>query len=141
MAANKVMNMNLLNDAETTQLTELGLKTISEGKMCVILDAAGLNLNQGYPKPRLLQKPKSCLNLTTIEIVLRKLDMIGRKAVSKYGKNFKASREPIMILIMANEYEIESVEDFLVENKYFDYKGIIVLSQSIVPILNTRGKI
>ena len=79
--------------------------------------------------------------MSSVEIVLKKMRMIGQRAISKYGKNYKSTREPIMILIMANEHQIENIENTLVEEQYFDYKGVICLSQSIVPILNSRGKI
>jgi hypothetical protein len=53
---------------------------------------------------------------------------VGQLALSKYGKNYLADREPIMVLITVSAYETEQVEYHLIENKYFDYKGVICIS-------------
>jgi hypothetical protein len=79
--------------------------------------------------------------MNTIQILLTKLKTIGDKAVKKYGKNYQGTREPIMILVLANEYEIEKIEKHLVSCQYYDYKGVICLSQTATPIINSRGKI
>lgn len=84
----------------------------------------------------MLRTPDSVLNMNTIQMIFNKLKNIGDKAIAKYGKNYASSREPIMILMLANEYEIENIEKHLVSHKYYDYKGVICLSQSTAPVLN-----
>jgi len=38
-------------------------------------------------------------------------------------------REKVLIVLMVSEGQVENAEHFLTENQYFDYKGIICLSQ------------
>ena len=118
-----------LSQKDRKEMREIGLKTISEGQLCVIVNGAGTGdmLSKGVPK--MAFKPKWELDCTLIEYLLNKLRVIGDVAVKAHGKNFKGNRQPIMVLLMANEYQIEDVEQFLVKNKYFFYTGIICLSQ------------
>ena len=40
------------------------------------------------------------------------------------GKNYGPTREPIALYLMVNEYEVDKVEEYLVEKKYCNYNGI-----------------
>lgn len=85
--------------------------------------------------------PKWKLDCSILEMILKKLKTLGDYCIMKYGRNFKGPREPIMVLLMANEYEIGNLEDFLISNRYFNYSGIICLSQCIMPNIDSKGKI
>ena len=123
------------------EMEDAGLKCISEGKLCVVLQASGMGQRVGYTGPKICHKLDSELDCSAIEFFLKKLKAVGERAVGKFGKSYKGNRQPIMVLLMANEYQIEEIEEFLVSNRYFGYTGIIVLSQAVIPIINTRGRI
>lgn len=111
------------------EMRDKGLRMISEGKVCVILNGSGLSEHMKLKKPKISHYPGWPLECSVIEYFLKKLRGIGQCAVKTYGKNFSGNREPIMVLLMVNEYEIDDIENFLVGEKYFGYTGIICLSQ------------
>lgn len=79
--------------------------------------------------------------ITILEFYLRKLKSLSKKAVNKYGKGYEGNREAIMVVIMSNDKDIDSVERFLVHNQYFKYVGVVCLTQNVTPNLNSFGKI
>lgn len=123
------------------QYYEEGLESIARGELGVIINSAGISASDSVSKPKVMHYPKWKLECSLLEYVLKKLKTIGDYAINKFGRNFKGPREPIMVLLMANEYEIGNLEDFLITNRYFNYSGIICLSQCVMPNLDSKGKI
>jgi hypothetical protein len=60
-----------------------------------------------------------------LEIILQRLKNLGKLAISKYGKGYESAREPIMPVICVNEVDIDIVEDRLITNNYYNYKGLL----------------
>lgn len=109
-----------------------GLQAISEGRVGVII-CSGLwrkSLHFGESS-FLLTKPEWGQGLTIIEHFIKRLKAIGEYgnrwsiAVQKKGKNFSLNREPIVLYIMTNDYEIEEIEDFFQRTNYCGYVGVI----------------
>lgn len=128
-------NVDELSNEKIEELKEMGLKMIADGKVSVVINGAGLAEKMNLPSPRLCHSPAWPLECSVIEFFLKKLKGLGQTAVKIHGKGYAGNREPIMVLLMINEYEIDIIESFLVGEKYFGYTGIICLSQVSLPLL------
>jgi UDP-N-acetylglucosamine pyrophosphorylase len=126
---------------EKREIKEIGLKTISEGKLGVVINAAGIANGDQIRGPKILSKPPWALNMTVLECYLQKLKNLSQFAIEKYGKNFVGKREAILVLLIANENEIDEVDEFLIANKYFQYPGVIVLTECVMPDIDFKGRI
>ena len=49
-------------------------------------------------------------------------------AINKYGKGFEIDREPILPVICVNELDVDKVEEELLKNNYYGYKGVLCFS-------------
>lgn len=114
---------------ELDQYKDIGMKAIADGKVCVIINGAGLAEKMKLTHPKICYYPGWPLECSVIEYFLKRLKGIGQCALKKYEKGYEGNREPIMVLLMINEYEIDEIENFLVGERYFGYTGIICLSQ------------
>lgn len=123
------------------QYYEEGLESISRGEVCAVINSSGISNSELVAKPKVMHEFDWKLDISLLEVYLRKLKILGDHAIQKYGRNFKGPREPIMVLLMANEYEIGNLENFLITNRYFNYSGVICLSQCVMPNIDSRGKI
>jgi len=56
---------------------------------------------------------------------LTRLKGLGRLSVEKFGKNYSKDREPIFVVICVNELDLDVVEEELLKNEYYGYKGIL----------------
>lgn len=128
-------DLNELTKEKIAELEEKGMKMIADGKVSVVINGAGLAERMNLTSPRLCHAPAWPLECSVIEFFLKKLKGLGQTAVKLHGKGYAGNREPIMVLLMINEYEIDIIESFLVGEKYFGYTGIICLSQVSTPPL------
>lgn len=104
---------------------EVGLKTISEGAVGVIINFSAVQSKLNLEKPKALHIPNWEVEMTLVEFFLNQLKSLGDHAVKEYGKNFSGSREPILVLIQLNEMQADVIESFLTKNRYFGYKGVV----------------
>lgn len=63
--------------------------------------------------------------MSIIEIIVSRLKDLGSIAIGKYGKGFEIEREPILPVICVNELDVDIVEEELLKNDYYGYKGIL----------------
>lgn len=106
-------------------LTNEGLKIISEGKLAAFINLSGLHQGLNLGEPRALHIPPWPRNYTILEFFMERIRGIGQQAVRVHGKNYTKKREPILLFIEVNEMELDDVDKFLMYNKYFDYQGVI----------------
>lgn len=123
------------------QYYDEGLLSISRGEVCAVINSSGVSNSDLIAKPKVMHQFDWKLDISILEVYLRKLKILGDHAMQKHGRNFKGPREPIMVLLMANEYEIGNLENYLISNRYFNYSGVICLSQCVMPNIDSRGKI
>jgi len=107
------------------ELTKIGFQFISEGKLAVILDFSTFDYRLGLDKLKMKHKPEWPAQVSIIQYYLQKLKSMGKAAVGRCGRNFLTERDPILVLVQCNEYNLEEVDDYFVQNKYFGYQGLI----------------
>jgi UDP-N-acetylglucosamine pyrophosphorylase len=116
-----------------------GLRIISEGKVAVMI-TAGLSNKCGRKEPKILIKPDWELGSNIFHFFLERLRQIGNRAVNTCGTHFKSKRQPILLYLMVNSFEMEEVDKYLATNNFFGYPGIITFGQDVLPYINEKGK-
>lgn len=123
-----VHNFDNLTENFVNSMVDKGLKIIAEGKVCVIIDATEPALNLNLNQTKILKKLNLPVKHNFLEFVLKRLKSLGNFAIEKYGKLYKSRRDAIMPIIVSNHMDIEAVENELIKNNYFGYKGLICFS-------------
>ena len=106
-------------------MIDKSLKMIANGMLSVIIDCSEAEISRELGIPKLLKKLDVPNRLSLVEIITKRLKDLGAVAVSKYGRGFEIEREPILPVICVNELDVDQVEEELLKNDYFGYKGIL----------------
>lgn len=123
-----VHNFNNLAENFTSSMVNKGLKFIAEGKVCIIIDATEPSLNLNLNQTKILKKLNLPSKYNFLEFILKRLKSLGEKAVQTHGKLYKSRRDPIMPIIISSHLDIEPIENELIKNNYYGYKGLICFS-------------
>lgn len=113
------------NEEFCQELSDEGLKLISEGKLAAFINLSGFHLELNLDEPRALNIPPWPKKLTILEFFIQRIKGVGQQAVRTFGKNYSKKREPILLFIEVNEMHLDEVDKFLMYNKYFGYQGVI----------------
>lgn len=111
-----------------SEFTRIGMETISEGKLGIILNFSGFCRQLGLPLPKALYSNLFPGNVSMLEYFINKIRAVGEQAYRKVGKFNSLKRCPILILIQTNERNHDIIDAFLVNKKYFNYQGIIAFT-------------
>ena len=120
-----VTRLSDFGEEKQSDLEAKGLKAISEGKLAIILDFSPLDQKLQLETLKIKHKPKWPLDVSFVQYCLQKIKSLGKHAVSVYGKNYETERDPILVLIQCNDYNLEEIDEYLVKNRYFGYQGLI----------------
>ena len=121
----RVIDFKYLHSSDLQEMSEDGLKLISEGKLAVIIDFSTFDQDLNLDVLKLKHRPKWALDLTILEYYLIRIKSIGRYATQKFGMNHDQGRDPILVLLQCNDMNMEEIDDFLVNKRYFGYQGLI----------------
>lgn len=104
-----------INEDEKKDLFSTGQKLISEGKVGLILNISGLSdprKNSNIPK--VISRPDWPITMNLLTFIIKRVKKVGDQATKDFGKNeLTSNREPILILLIVNELEMEAIDDFL----------------------------
>lgn len=125
---NRVLDFTDLDEGTNKEYNRLGMETVSEGKLGVIINFSGFCENLGLPLPKALYSNMMPGNISVIEYLIRKVKAVGQHAIKKVGKHNTLKRDPILIMIQTNERNHDIIDAFLVNKKYFNYQGVIAFS-------------
>ena len=106
-------------------MIESSLKMIANGLLSIVIDCSDPEISRKLGEPKALKKLDLPNNLSLLEIIICRLKDLGTVATGKYGKGFEWEREAILPVICVNELDVEKVEEELLKNDYFGYKGIL----------------
>lgn len=124
----KVINFNLFPLEKKEKMIEKSLKMISEGKMCVVIDATASMQLLESDEPACTKKNLGFglpVNFSILEFFFKRLKDLGSLAVEKFGKNHGFNREPILVVVAVSEGDIDEVDEELVKNGYYGYQGVL----------------
>lgn len=119
------MDFSALDQEMREELTRIGLETISQGKLGVIINFSGVCSQLNLPLPKALYSNMLPGNMSILEYFIRKVKAVGEQAYRRVGKFNSMRRDPILIMIQTNEKNHDIIDAFLVKHKYFNYSGVI----------------
>lgn len=120
-----VVNFKSFPLEKKEKMVDSALRVIANGQVCVILDCSDPSISIDLEEPKVTKKLDFPVKKNILQIKLQRLKNLGKLAVSKFGKGYESSREPIMPVICVNESDIDIVEDRLISNNYYGYKGLL----------------
>lgn len=103
------------------EIEDIGLKIISQGKVCVVLNISGFHRTFNQKKAKCLHMLDFAGGITIIELFIKRLKNLGSMAIKKYGQNFERTREPILLILLSSAVEILEIDRFISSRNHFGY--------------------
>lgn len=121
----KVVNFKSFPPQKKERMVDSALKLIANGQVCVIIDCSDPSISIELGEPKVTKMLDFPVKKNILQILLERLKNLGKLAIKTYGKGYESAREPIMPVICVNELDIDTVEDKLISNNYYGYKGLL----------------
>ena len=121
----RVVNFNQFPLEKREKMIEQSLKMIAKGKMCVVIDCTAVAKSLSGGQPKILKKLNFPVKMNLLEFFLTRLKDLGSLVVRKFGKGYTSNREPILPIFCVNEADIDAVENNLLSENYYGYKGML----------------
>jgi len=127
----RLVTKTKLGNALKDEYLKMGYFSVSQGKLAVIIQAAGTSetLFKKTGRPCAMFTPKLPRSHSLIEILIKRARSLGNFCTALYGRNFDRDDEPISILLITNEIDFDSIQMFMMSNDNFGYKNITMLAQ------------
>jgi len=122
-----------INDDQREMYEDVGYDLIAQGKVALILNVSGMGNKLQLGSPKCLHPLAWFDNKSLLEYYITRVRALGDAALSKHGKKYTKSRAPILLFVMANDKNVQQIDDALVKNNYYGYHGIICFSSVLNP--------
>lgn len=120
-----VVSFTSLPISQKEKMVDVAFKQISQGAVAVVIGDLNPAQSQGLSSPKILTALDVPGKINLIKFLLSRLRDLGRFSIQRFGKNYSHDREPIFAVICVNELDVDQVEEELLKNDYFGYKGIL----------------
>lgn len=120
-----------MSSSTQNRLIDRALKEISKGKLSIVVNAGGTckdiykDSNSGILGLDIIED----FDFSLIELIIKRTKSLVQAATEVHGKNTSSQDDPILIVIVLNECQIERAYRVLTQAEYFGYRGVVLLEQ------------
>lgn len=128
------------SEQEFKEITNIGLNSISEGKIALLILAGGQGSRLGYEKPKGTYNLRMPSGKTLFQYLVERFISVQNLSKSLTNSN---NKEYGNLLIMTSVENDKDTQNFFEEHNYFNYpkNKIIFFPQDTIPAINLEGKI
>lgn len=126
------INLNKIEDFEKAHAIENSMEAIAKGQLAVVINAGGTQPDLDLGSLKLGVKVSQKTHpIGILSMFVERIRSLGEEAIRRYGRNFLVNevKEPIEIILVANEDDYDNIQTYLVSEKYFNYTRFILFPQ------------
>lgn len=130
-----------IGDPELADCAEIGLNEISQGKVACLILAGGDASRLGVSWPKGMFNPGIDGINSIFELISKKIRRLSQLSSERFPESPKLDRDQIVLCIMTNYQNHDTIVNFFKENDYFGYKTTVFFPQSMSPVISNTGDI